>query len=281
MRVAVVELHVDLTRSRWRGTLSGTLREAIRHDAAREDLVRTALAATTDCTLVVFPGWTFARARPPAWVVAASNDRSIVFECLRDGHSSKCKGGHRKGLQPKGEEGTDYPWYTYVAQKGKLALGPMRQVGAVANDLRTGEPRDRLLTALPRRRFDVAGHDALLLVCGEANIVGGGGGGRRCWLAEDVPADALQHRLVVNPAHTPGGPQAVRDKRAWLSTNGVLISTANTFSGMRGVDAAWTATRVWSRGKVVPLRWKDADDESRVRIAKGEFTSRSFRATPA
>jgi hypothetical protein len=35
----------------------------------------------------------------------------------------------------------------------------------------------------------------------------------------------------LNPSHAPGGPQALRDKRAWLSKQGgLLINTANGHS---------------------------------------------------
>lgn len=146
-----------------------------------------------------------------------------------------------------------YPWDTYVAQNGKILGDPRRQVAATKNDLR-GANRDTLVGQLRSgsRCFRFVGRNALLMVCGEANIVDGGGG-RPGRAPPDVPAAVLQASLVVNPAHTPGGPQAIRDKRCWLSEKGVVVTTANTYSGLpRPHNAAGKAARSWSQGRVMP-----------------------------
>ncbi len=73
-------------------------------------------------------------------------------------------------------------------------------------------------------------------------------------------------RVVANPAHTASQPQALRDKRAWLSRGGILPHTANTHgdgweSEVEGgvVAGAASHSTAWVEGEAVELDGHDGD----------------------
>jgi hypothetical protein len=127
-----------------------------------------------------------------------------------------------------------------------------------------------------KRDVSVGGMNALLLLCGEINLVGGGSTGHgsayhRSEVAAHTPPltkAALSTRpLILNPSHTWMGPNASREKRKWLASKGILLTTANkrtAFWGWRWDKladdyvadqkrASNGAARAYRNGKLVPL----------------------------
>ena len=80
----------------------------------------------------------------------------------------------------------------------------------------------------------------------------------------------LRATLVVNPSHTASLLPALADKRAWLSRDGLLIHTANTYSsgwtktknGNIPGKASDTAATAWVRGKKLTDFLKEEERQS-------------------
>lgn len=268
MRVALVELDVDLTGVRADGRpLSRCVREGIGRAPQRGAQVRAALVAATasECDVIVFPGWTLVGRRPPAWLLAASKHLTISVEMF-------------SAASARGSSGRD--WQTYVLDDGNVLIGPSPQVIATSGELNDAALHAALLHEIVHARLgSIRGRtDALLLVCGEANVVRGGGASRDL-RPHGIATRTLQQPLVLNPAHTPGGPQAMRDKRAWLSRRGCVVTTANTFSGLAGHNSKRTAAIAWVRGERVPLREAESGAGWRLKVFDYEPTPNAKRQT--
>jgi hypothetical protein len=256
MRWGLVELHVDLSGLTALGPTDAVI-AGIRRDAQRPDAVRAAVehARRLGCGFVLLPGWTVVAGEPPAWLLGLSAGVTVVAECLLPEAPARRTAGRVKGErgQPTGEgapaddeDAPGLPWRGFVLRDGQVVVGPARQHVAGAAELWAGDALSEPGRALVRdlqargpegRRWSVPEiGEAMLLMCGEANLVAGGGLSA-CWHYEAVAEAGLTEealkeiRVVANPAHTRSGPQALRDKRAWLSRGGVLIHTANTYSG--------------------------------------------------
>lgn len=287
MKFGLIELFVDLN-----GILAESASDAvckgIRQDPQkREETVRGAVDAARrcGCDFVVLPGWTLEASKPPGWLVELSLGRTIVFECLHPLKPQKTQPVAKKGkITPTistaeiSPDASDYPWRTFVAEDGKLVVGPARQRVVQAADLWSGEVLSENALALVSdllaegpivRRWSVSGvGDAMLLICGEANFVGGGGRSK-CWNHETVEKAGLtvqrltSLKVIANPSHTRSGPQALRDKRAWLSRGGILLHTANIHSnGWKKVNgdgavpgkASHQAAIAWVQGEREPVK---------------------------
>jgi hypothetical protein len=146
----------------------------------------------------------------------------------------------------------------------------VRQVLAEADDVRDPSLLQELVKQIGSpelRRWKQEAQEALLLICGEVNIVAGGGNGpaRHREEAElmGLEQGALKGgMLVLNPAHTPSTLQALRDKRSWLSrSGGCVLSTANTYSGHPARNA-WSGAAAWIDdvlAELVPVVTRDDD----------------------
>jgi hypothetical protein len=205
MRIAVVELHVDVSR-----------RRRFAREVADDDAVARALRARPDernalalraievagdfePAIIVCPGWTFVgRAPRAASLSRAAGSAAVLYEVLAYGREGRARRRHRR---------------TGAAETGRTEL-PWRTDG---------------------RR--VAG--AVVLVCGEVNAVRRqvqtGAPVRHSWDERVRSAGVLEHdlsdALVLNPSHTPAG-SYVREKRRagpWRA----IVSTANTLDRSR------------------------------------------------
>jgi hypothetical protein len=290
MKFGLVELYVHLHGIR-EATQTNAVMQGIRRDPDRANAVRRALdeAKRADCSFVLFPGWTLVEDGPPAWLLALSAGRTVVFEYLAPDRAQGKGGAAGKGqAAPAASKGRSSPddtevpswcsWRSCVAVDGRLVVGPAPQYVAEAPELWGGEdlsPRgSTLVQSLQRpgpdgRRWTIPGVGAaMLVVCGEVNFVGGGGPAD-CYNWESVEAAGLTEeglagvRCVVNPAHTLSSLQALRDKRAWLSRGGLLLQTANIHSGgweKTGESgsvpgrASHEAARAWVRREPYELR---------------------------
>lgn len=238
MKVGIVELHVHARSGSGRDVVRGIVR-----DRGRNAKVRASINAAqrVGCDLVVFPGWTIVARTVPAWLRVLSRDCTLVVECLPPNASrSKADGYHGR---------------THVIRDGRTILGRVQQVLSTGVEVARKSERLRLVQAIidpSARRWSIGPQRALLLVCGEVNIVGGGGKARACHRAElddeGLPEPRLRGPwLVVNPAHTPTPLYAMRQKRAWLSgRRGWLVTTANVFTAPR--RSRRTAARAWWKG---------------------------------
>lgn len=281
MKAALVELSIDPTQhpSDERRTFSAVLQHALRRAAlAREQAVKAALASAVagGADWIVFPGWTVVGTCPPPWLVDASQGRTIACECLHpDGTADKehrapvATGKERRAPDPTigGAHVATAPWpswTTYLLRDGEVRVAATQRF-ARANDRARGS--DALITDLEAGgRSD---GDAILWICGEVELLSGGGGrrgGGKNPVRNATKCEDSKLRgggIVLNPAHTRAGPQASRDKRAWLSGDGWLLSTANRhtegwtfwgvdkqgqFTGPYIAGASQTAAGVW-RGR--------------------------------
>lgn len=256
MKAALIELWIDPTQSpsaeprKFSGVLQDTLRRTV---GDRELAVKLALkqAVAGGADWIVFPGWTVVGTSPPAWLLKASEGRTIVCECLHpDGTADKedpiarDAADKERRIPPStddraanGERDAPEPpvwpaWTTYALKDGSTAIQATQRF-ARADDRDAGSPallQD--LTSLSRSTGD-----AILWICGEVELLSGGGGhpdgGANQVRNATGQADSLLRGggVVLNPSHTRAGPQASRDKRAWLSEGGWLLNTANTHAG--------------------------------------------------
>ncbi len=285
MKIALVELYVDvesksLTKQYRRG--NELIRETIKEagDARLNDVLTAIDAAKAEhADVVLFPGWTLFGLIPPRQLLDATQGITVVLETF-----DRVRGPKKHAITWVIREGVSvhFPVEQYLAEGAEVEPGGRLSdtARALANDI-VGGHRDIQLS--PQRR-------ALLLVCGEINLVGGGNNGagstwHRPSLEACVPALTARrlsgYPLVLNPAHTRMGPNATREKRRWLSTSGWLVTTANTHSGYQlwtKVDgsetlevfrrnASMTAARVYRKGGNDDTRATRLQDGSAVSIA--------------
>jgi hypothetical protein len=184
-------------------------------------------------------------------------------------------------------ESTRRAWNHYVLNNGQIQLGPEWQHVAEAADLMSGAQLSQRAAELVevlhrrRRRWAIPGFgEAIAYVCGEVNIIKGGasGGPRDCHILEAAENAGLTEAdllapLVINPGRTSSSLAAMRGKRAWLSRRGLLVHTANTYTGDwdpgpgRRAYASYTAAKVWIRGESrdhVLVRDSGSDDSDVV-----------------
>jgi hypothetical protein len=249
MRVGLVELHVDLGRRP-----ASEIRTAIAADTTRQDKVRAAIthARAKECDIVLFPGWTLATARVPAWMAVASKGCTLIFECFPPG-----AGGQK--ITGKGGDDPTFDGRFHVLRDGRPKVQPVQQVLAQAGQLaKHGERLAKELATPDARRWSEGSREALLLACGEVNLVRGGGRSEPRWERADLGASRLRGgRLVLNPAHTPTPLAAMRDKRRWLSgRGGWLFMTANLYTGKE--RSTHRAADAWHSGKSLRLESLDA-----------------------
>ena len=300
MKFGLVELLVDV-RGIAADRATTAVCQGIRRDPGRAAVVRNVLHHTRRlcCDFVVLPGWSLVADRPPAWLLELSTGRTIIVECLAPASdvtaATPAKGRKHKPLPPPAKGApvvveAEVPawcfWSGYVVQDGRVVVGPAPQYVAEAAEPWDGDELSASGAALVRdlqvhgpagRRWTVPrGGDAMLLICGEANIVAGGGPAkcRNYETVEDAgltEANFASVRLVANPAHTRAGPQALRDKRAGLSRGGVLLHTANTHGAgwvrkdaSRG-KASHRAAMAWLDGEAVKLIEEHRDDKCVVK----------------
>lgn len=188
------------------------------------------MAKQAKAKLIVFPGWTLYGKDLPTSVLSASQGVTVVLETFVR------LDGPKKGAKAR------------VVRDGAEVLTArqcLSQGGHVVEDNALSRRASSLVSEIVggARDFTVGGKDALLLLCGEINLVGGGSTGlgsayHRDEVAAHEPpltAAALSTRpLVLNPSHTWMGPNASREKRKWLASKGTLLTTANTRSGYWG-----------------------------------------------
>lgn len=294
MKYGLVELHVDLD-GLTAPSATDAVMAGIRRDGRRADTARAAVehARRLGCGFVLLPGWTVVADEPPGWLLGLSAGVTVVAECLRPAPASggvvtKAKATPKATATAKGgaagpregEDDSDAPaWNAYVIRDGEVVVGPARQCFAESGQMWDGEQLSevgaelvgRLREPAPSgRRWSVPGvGPAMLLLCGEANVVAGGGPSG-CWHYQSVAVAGLSEAELrevcagLATTHTRSGPQALRDKRAWLSRGGILLHTANTHSGgwrkSRGTGegtvagrASHSAACAWVRGEAVEL----------------------------
>ena len=244
MRVGLVELHVDLC-----GRQPACLRDAVMKDTERDAKVRAAVAdaCRQECEIVLFPGWTVVAEGVPAWLSALSKDCTLIFECVPPDQRGS------KTIMKQDDDAT-FDGRFHVLRDGRLLLKqPARQVLAGAGQIAArGDELARELGDSGKRRWTAGSREALLIVCGEVNVVSGGGSSRARWDRKDLPeSDMRGGRLILNPAHTRMAPQAVRDKQAWLSRRGgFLLTTANVYAGTS--RSSHRAADAWTNGRRAP-----------------------------
>jgi len=243
MRIGLIELHVDLRRR----PASEVRAAIVANPRARERLVRTALdeAREKRCGVVLFPGWTLVTHRPhalPSWLRAASAGRTIICECIPP-RSARPKTGGKVGNDPM------FDGWFHVVRDGTSVLQPVKQVLSEAHHVaRYGSELARELGRSDARRWREGGVRAIFMACGEVNIVSGGGPSEASWRRTDLSDPTRDGaRLVLNPAHTPSSPQAMRDKREFLSRGGGwLMTTANVYTADR---SRYRAADAWHDGE--------------------------------
>jgi predicted DNA-binding WGR domain protein len=230
MRWGLVELHVDLegvvAPSQTDAVLAG-----IRRDTSRPAAVRAALerAKQLGCGFIELPGWTLVEKRSPSWLIDLSSGVTLVAECLHLGLGDQVAGGRAKGTSnvrweqyatgAKTSANAAVPaspiWESYVLHDGQVLIGPARQHTAASGDPWDGDElsecgislvRDLQVSGRRGRRWTIQGAgQAMLLLCGEANIIGGGGP-VACRNHAAVAAAGLTEerlatvRVIANPA---------------------------------------------------------------------------------
>jgi hypothetical protein len=220
---------------------------------------------TADLGLIVFPGWTLVGKDLPEEVIKAAEDRTVVIETLLPASERlaglKSKSGKASFIKAtKGAKSWDeeVPWHTYVIHGGEKSEPYSQRIITSAQAGRVGNPSPRVLMLneelVSGRRSWTSG--SALWICGEVNALYGGGRSEKVEpLIASLP---VKWSIVANPAHRPKGPQAMRDKRAYLSRGGVLLTTANTHNGWEDSKRHWqnagkTAAQIYRGGRRVPL----------------------------
>ena len=283
MKIGMVDLYVDLNGINAEDRFSAIQQGIVRDSSRSKTVLRAAnAAAAAGCDIIVFPGWTVVANQPPAALKRASEGRTIVMECVPRSV------GRGPSASPKGQRTLKVRGF--VLHDGRIAVGPTLQELAWARQVWEDGARTELsegglelaaqaISRAPqgrRWRHPELG-ETMLLLCGEANFVGGRG--TTCYNADAFKAEGLTAKLLrsvkifLNPSHAPGGPQAIRDKRAWLSKGGsVLVNTANAHSdGYTIVGTAGGRTvgkkrlngisKIWKNGKNAdPKREWEAGD---------------------
>jgi hypothetical protein len=243
VRVAVIELYVDVSRRRrTAGELSdgdAVMRTLRAHPDERNALALEAIevAAAFEPAVIVCPGWTFVgRAPRTASLRRAAGDAVLLCEVL--GTAGQHGAGATLPRREPGEPaGLELPWRTVVLERDVVRELPGQTVtvSGQLDDSGCDTPR-RLAAALKDGRRLVSG---VVLVCAEVNAVRRrvepGHPVRYGWderiATAGVSGRDLSGALVLNPAHTPAG-SYVRDKRRagpWRA----IVSTANTLDRSR------------------------------------------------
>lgn len=249
MKIGLVELVVDASEFRSEPSRDMAIKKAIAASSvSRRRAIEAAVALGRDdygCDLLVLPGWTLIGRKPPLWLLAAAGTMPVVCEMLP-----------RAAIEVDDDK-LDVAADLFIVTGAGVQLGPIRQRAVYSSDLRRSKTRDSLVADLrTNRRWRVGRNDALVFVCGEVNLVRGGGSSRHLRV-EALRADEVQAPLVINPAHTPSRLPAMRDKRAWLSENGCLLTTANIVHGL--ARARTTAMEAWERGTCLFVREREPD----------------------
>jgi hypothetical protein len=291
MKCGLVELYVDIAGERASIAASAVENRILQDRNGRGHAVRGALncAVRRNCDIVVFPGWTLVEKDLPEWLVQGSRGRILVFECL----SPDVPRGRGKGeiaCRPDGradESVVVNPYLrAYVVRDGRTVVGPVQQHIIFATDLWNGRHLSQRGTALVRalqasgpsgRRWNIEGvGEAMLILCGEANFVGGGGPGGPCRNHQAVEASGLTTqnlrgvRVFVHLGHTRVSLPALTHKRVWLSQSGLMLHTANIHSdgwwkegkgNATPGNASDTAARAWVNGKEQKLRPETCDTQ--------------------
>jgi hypothetical protein len=182
---------------------------------------------------------------PPGWLVALSKRTTIVVETFATWGNTKRPSKPGKWVQTR--EG-------WVLAQGRVVSGPIKQ-GIVSGR----DARGALLAQLAddivsdARAVPLDGATGVVLLCGEVNVVAGGG---------PVPARGLRdrrldawwrdvkHSVVFNPTHTWMKPQGPRDKRAWLSKKGAVLCPMNAYDATEDWDASNRPGLIVRRGGV-------------------------------
>ena len=126
-------------------------------------------------------------------------------------------------------------------QNERRVVGPAEQVFWTGDDRLCECRHGAAIAAMTRRGPEGNGRrwshtclgESLLVLCGENNVlVGGGSSGSRARASSEGRKAGLEqqrkmHGLVANPTHTRQGPQASRDKKAAFAPNGLVVSVAN------------------------------------------------------
>jgi len=236
MRIAVIELHVDVSRR------APSAREVADGDAvarvlrARPDernalaLRAIEVAAGFEPAIIVCPGWTFvARAPRAATLSRAAGKAVLLYEVLAATRS--------RSVAARDAGRIELPWRTEVLEGGGVReLPPQTFVTSGELDDAGSDCPIRLAAALKVGRR-VAG--AIVLLDGEVNVVRrqvqAGAPVRYTWDGRLKSAGVLERdlsaALVLNPSHTPAG-SYVREKRRagpWRA----IVSTANTLDRSR------------------------------------------------
>lgn len=251
MLVGLVELNVDLSGLRpvvgYRSFnyVRAGIERAVKD---RTELVVAALKAAGDggCELIVFPGWTIVAHDIPKSIRALSKGRTVVIERLEPGASSR-------------EGSGGYCWWTYALHNGQEVASAQQVLSHSTELFNAGHLKllaDQLAPGTSRR-FHLASKSALLMVCGEVNLIKGGGPAKYAThvFSNSVPNAALQGKQVIlNPSHTPARLPAMNDKRCWLSQGGGwVLTTANIFSATPAGQVALKAAQAWYNGVVKPI----------------------------
>jgi len=260
-RVGLVELFVGVKESS-HSNLPATLMASIRRDAhARRADVLNILKhpRTAELDLIVFPGWTVVGTTLPAEIVKAAKKRTVVLELLLPESSTPDGSGKTSGKTspPKATKGSgsisqQVPWHTYVIHRG-ATLGPFVQRLITGGDAGSGNSPSKSTLDLAddlNRGARSWSNGCSLWICGEVNALYGKGRSVVPWV-DHLPT---KWNVVANPAHTPSKLQAMRDKRAHLSSSGLLLTTANTHSSWRDpagkrFNAGWRAAEAYQGGR--------------------------------
>jgi hypothetical protein len=163
---------------------------------------------------------------PPRWLIALSQtvSRVIVVETFDTWGNTKTPS--KPGTWKQTRKG-------WIIANGKVAKGPVHQRIVTGDDAADAEKLGTLAHELIGGERCAAlrpSCSGIVLLCGEINVVAGGGPVpprdlrtqqlNDWWEAED-------ELVTFNPTHTWMKPQASRDKRAWLSEKGALLAPMN------------------------------------------------------
>ncbi len=237
MKFALVELHCKARVAEDIG--QGIKRALFRRPEARERQVRSVVESTVmqGVDLIVLPGWSLVGKAPPDWLVHLSRGRTIVVEMIAEPSERASKVADKR--------------WTFVLKDGACVIGPEWQRLAYSDEAwvkgrfsktakKTG---DRLNQ---RRKWKLTdGHTAMLAVCGEINAVHHKG-------QDFLTAGGLNLtgvKVVVNPSHTRMSPQGSRNQRAFLSTHGLTLVTANAHDGSKDENASEVTAEIYWRGE--------------------------------
>lgn len=236
-KIALVELWVPQTNGccKPKAVFNGA-----RRDRDRPNNALRALRSIEQNHIVLFPGWTFFDDAPGDFKVLAKKYGAVCYEVVDHGANPFRSAS-------KGDPAFSYPWTTYVV--GRKLRRPIegRQLFSTAAEINANP---QLLEKLTRQNrigtLNGIGR-ALLLICGEVVCIEGGGPSRVRGPRPEVKNLIGQpFGVIFNPAHTPKGPQANRDRRRWLARRGCLITTANCWEHNRdGLNGARTAHEVY------------------------------------